>query len=207
MSAALKGSFLGNTINVKGFRLNNFSESEITICTDPIETHVLQGVTSSGDEVTVEPSMIAGNGSNFVQESDFYYAPLQYLFKDGVSMEQQVAQDIVGAGSMQLYYNYNPGNGNINGLGFLIANSDGSTTFALREFTATFNNNNIIFTFNPAITLFGSQTPDANINNINIYLDALTQGNNTYVFRYDDNIYEFHNPCTGWSFVFLNGDN
>jgi hypothetical protein len=34
----------------------------------------------------------------------------------------------------------------------------------------------------------------------------LTQGDNTYVFELQDNLYEFYNPCTGWSFVFIDAN-
>ena len=205
-NSVLKGTFSGVAVNIDGIRLGALSSSNLSLCVAPITLHSLPGVTSSGDAVVMESSLIAGNGTDFMQESDFFYSPINRIFNNGEPVDAQIAQNITGAGSMQLYYNYDIGSGTpFYALGFFLLNADGSTTFALREFTPVLNGNNITFNFKPTFTLFGNQTPDANVNNINIYLDILTQGNNTYVFKYSEGIYEFNNPCNGWSFVFYNG--
>ena len=87
-------------------------------------------------------------------------------------------------------------------LDFFIQNVNGTTTFALRQFTPTLVANRLVFDFAPDISVFGETDTDANIENVNIYLDAMTEGDNTYVFQVQDGAYEFFNPCTGWSFVF-----
>jgi hypothetical protein len=108
---------------------------------------------------------------------------------------------------MQLYYGTEFQDGTIlYGIGFVIVNSNGSVTYALKEFTPVLTQNNIVFDFKPGITLLGEETTEAEVDNIEIYLNAITEGNNTYVFKYDSDIYEFHNPCNGWSFVFIKGD-
>ena len=104
---------------------------------------------------------------------------------------------------MQLYYEYDIGSGTpFYGIGFFIQNVNGTNTFALRQFTPTLVANRLVFDFAPDISIFGEQNTDANVDNVNIYLDAMTEGDNTYVFKVQDGIYEFFNPCTGWSFVF-----
>lgn len=201
----LKGTFSGNSINIKGFKFNDLIESSITVCTDPLIIHGINGFTSSGDAVTIESSLQAANGKNFGSESYFYYAPLSYIFNNGVSAEEEITQNLTGAGNMQLYYGVDFGNGTTNAIGFYLENADGSITYALKEFSVEYQVNNMIFTFADGFLLFENETPDATLENINIYLDLLTEGNNTYVYKYSDGIYEFNNPCNGWSFVFLDG--
>jgi hypothetical protein len=145
------------------------------------------------------------SGNDFTVESDFYVAPIGNIFNNGVRANTAIEADITGALAMQLYYNY--GNGTpFYGIGFIIQNADESITFALREFTPTIVENNIVFDFEPDITISGNQQTDANIDNVNIYLDAMTSGDNTYAFKLDDGLYEFFNPCTGWSFVFFDAN-
>ena len=203
----LEETVLGNTIVIKSIRFNQLADAAISVCTDPIPIHTYSGITSTNDVVLLETSLIDVNGKTFAQLSDFYFCPLQNVFDNGTSMRNTILQDIAGALVMHLYYNYDIGTGTpLYGIGFVIQNLNGSITFALREFTPVLNDNNIIFNFAPNITLFGSQQTDANIANINIYLDALTQGDNTYVFEVSEDLYEFYNPCTGWSFVFINAN-
>lgn len=204
----LQQTILGNNIRIKSLKLNDLGDAAISVCTDPIPIHTYSGVTSSNDVFLLETSLIDVNGRRFAQLSTFYFSPLQYIFNNGESSREAVLEDITGALEMHLYYNYEiePGEPVLNGIGFVIRNLNGTVTFALREFTPVLNDNNIIFNFEPGITLFGNQTPDANVDNINIYLNALTEGNNTFVFEIGDNLYEFYNPCTGWSFVFVNAN-
>lgn len=206
-NTALAGTFLNNNITLKGIKLNTLTNAEITVCTDPIPTHAYTGVTSANHAVVLESSLIDVNGKTFATTSDFYSTPIQNIFDNGFSARDAIAADITGAAQMQLYYNYNLGGGQVlNAIGFRIVNADGTATFALREFTPTLVDNNLIFDFAPDITVFGNPQTAANIENINIYLNILTEGDHTYVFEYAEGIYEFYNPCNGWSFIFLNGN-
>lgn len=206
-NTALAGTFLSNNITLKGIKLNTLTNAEITVCTDPIPTHAYTGVTSANHAVVLESSLIDVNGKTFTTASDFYSTPIQNIFDNGFSARDAIAADITGAAQMQLYYNYNLGGGQVlNAIGFRIVNADGTATFALREFTPTLVDNNIIFDFAPDISIFGNPQTGANIENVNIYLNILTEGDHTYVFEYAEGIYEFYNPCNGWSFIFLNGN-
>ena len=200
----LTGTFLGNSINIKSLKLNTLSDGELNVCPAPIPIHSYSGFTSSNDAITLETSLLDINGAGFATLSDFYVAPLGNILNNGESAGQDVANDITGAQAMQLYYNYDLGGEPFYGIGFYIVNTDGTTTFALREFTPVLTGNNLVFNFAPEISIFGNPDTDANTDNVNIYLDALTEGDNTFVFEYADGIYEFFNPCTGWSFVFVN---
>ncbi len=201
------GTIFGSAVSIESIRLNTIGESTIDICADPIPIHNLSGTTSAGDDVFLETSLIDVSGRSFASVSDFYFAPLIYIFNNGVSMGEQIAEDVAGALEMHLYYGLPLGNGELlYGIGLVIRNLDGSITFALREFNPVLNNNNLVFNFADEITLFGNPTTDANVDNIHTYLDALSEGDNTYIFQLQQNLYEFYNPCTGWSFVFINAN-
>lgn len=198
------GTVLSNSISIKGIKFSTLTEQSLMICTEPITLHSYSGTTSGNDQVKLETGLLDVSGKNFAQASDFFVAPNENIFNNGFRVFQQIQQDITGALAMQLYYNYNDGSGiPFNAIGFLIQNPDASITFALREFTPTLTDNHIVFNFTGDVSVFGNQNTPANVQNVNIYLDAMTQGDNTYVFELADNLYEFYNPCTGWSFVFF----
>lgn len=198
----LTGSILGSNITLKSIRLDDLSDITLDgICAAPIPTHSYDGVTSKNEGVVLEPTIVDANGKRFAQASTFFSTPIHNVFHNGESVEADIAEKLTGAVQMQLYYI--PGASGLYGLGFFLQNADGTRTFALREFTPTLINNNIVFNFEDDITLFENTDPDADINNVNIYLDALTEGNHTYVYEYSEGIYEFHNPCSGWSVVFF----
>lgn len=198
---------LGNAITIESLQMSTIGDASINVCVNPIPVHTYSGTTSSGDAVLLETSLLDVSGKLFATQSDFYFSPLIYIFDNGVSVSERITQDVSGAIEMHMYYGYDLGNGNLlYGIGFVLQNLDGSVTFALRRFTPVLNDNNLVFNFEPTITLYGDQTPDAEIENVNIYLNALSDGDDTYVFRLNDGLYEFYNPCTGWSFVFINAN-
>lgn len=202
----LKQTILGNAISVSGLRLNDISETSVTVCTDPTPIHTYSGATSAGDNILLETSLVDVSGKSFAQLSDFYFSPLVYIFDNGKSVSEQISQDIAGAVEMHMYYGYDIGGGDLlYGIGFVIQNPDGTVTFALRQFKPVLQDNNLIFNFEPDITLFGDAT-NSNTDNVNIYLNALAEGDKTFVFELNEGVYEFYNPCTGWSFVFINAN-
>lgn len=201
------GNVLSNNISIKGIKFTDLIDGTLDVCADPITIHSYKGVTSAGDDVNVETSLSDASGRTFADVSDFYIAPLNNIRNNGESAAAQVAQDITGGLAMQLYYNYDIGDGQpFYAIGFYIQNANGTVTFALRQFTPTLIENNLVFAFEPDISIFGEQDTDANVDNVNIYLDLLTQGDNTYIFRLANGLYEFHNPCTEWSFIFYSGN-
>lgn len=203
----LQGAILGSAVAIKSLQLNSITEGTVSICAEPLTLHSYSGVTSSNEPVVLETTLLDINGKSFAQTSDFYFSPLIYIFNNGVSVGSQITDDVAGALEMHMYYGYDIGGDTLlYGIGFVIQNLDGTVTFALREFTPVLNDNNLVFNFKPTITLFGNPETDANIENINIYLNALSEGDKTFVFQLNDNVYEFYNPCTGWSFVLINAN-
>lgn len=203
---AYAGTVFGNNIVIKGIRFGSLTDGTLNVCPDPITVHAYTGVTSNDDAVRVETSLSDAAGRTFTQSS-FYQSPPGWILEDGISVGSRVLEDIPGVSAMQLYYNYPLGGGvMLNGLGFRIVNPNGTATFALKEFTATLVENKVSFDFEDEFSYFGSAPANDNEANMNNYLQYMTEGDNTYVFKLFDGIYEFHNPCTGWSFVFQVGN-
>jgi hypothetical protein len=197
LDVELSRTILSNNISIKSIYFGALVNSTLNICASPLDIHSMAGVTSANDDVSLESSLFDASGALFTAD-DFFVASIDVVFINGVSAWQQIQQDVHGALAMQLYYD----NDGFYGLGFVIQNDDGSITFALREFTPVVTGNKVVFNFEPGISIFGEPNTDADVNNINIYLNLLTDGGNTYVFQYNSDIFEFHNPCTGTSVGF-----
>jgi hypothetical protein len=200
-------TILNNNITIKSIKFNTLTEGTISVCPSPTTVHSYDAVTSANDKVALESTLVDATGADFTTTSDFYYSPIQYILDNGESAAQQIAADITGATYMLLYYDYDRGDGTrLNALGFYIQNPNGTITFAAREFTPTLVGNKITFDFADDITILGEPTTPANTDNIDIYLDLMTEGDNTFAFTVEDGIYEFFNPCTGWTFAFIDGN-
>jgi hypothetical protein len=196
----LSRNILGLQISISSIILTSTFATSLNECDSPIPITGLAGKTSQNDDVKLQTSLNDAAGRTFTQ-SQFYVSPNYYIFSQGESMEAQILADLPGALAMQLYYNY----GGFYAIGFVFQNADGQITFALKEFTPVLNNNNLIFQFADEISIFGPP-PDADVDNINIYLDNLTAGDKTFVFQIQPGVYEFYNPCTKWSFVFVDAN-
>ena len=197
----LKGNFFGNSINVTGLKFTALTETTFNGCATPMTMHAITGKTSQNDDIIMETTLSDLSGRTFTA-SDFYVSPLGYIFDNGVSASKDIADNVPGALAMQLYYNYQVSRGSFYAIGFVIQNADGTVTFALKEFTPVLTDNHLVFNFAGDITVSGTPISDETKAAINMYLGKLTQGDNTYVFKLDDGLYEFYNPCSGWSFVF-----
>lgn len=203
---AYSSTMFGTSIAIKGIKFGALTDGTLDVCPSPITVHAYTGVTSNNDAVRIETSLSDAAGRTFTQ-SDFYFAPLEDIYENGVSSGARIIQEIPGALSIQLYYNYSLGGNDIlNGIGFVIQNPNGTITFALKQFTPTLVENKLSFDFDDEFTYFGTTPSNPNEANMNQYLQYLTEGDNTYVFKLSTGEYEFHNPCTGWSFIFQDGN-
>jgi hypothetical protein len=203
----LAGTFAGVSISLKSILLTSFGDASINICTNPIETHTYTGVTNSNLPVVLGTTLQNATGKLFATNSNFYYSPLSFIIDNGSSASSAIQQDLPGAVEMDLFYNAQLNDGTrLYGIGFTIINSDNTQTFVYRKFNPVLNDNNIVFNFEPGIFTLGNPVTEVEMDNINIYLDKLTEGDNTYVFELFTDRYEFNNPCTGWSFVFVNAN-
>jgi hypothetical protein len=194
----LTGTFQGVNVSLKGIKFTDLSITTIDLCGGR-DVNAYEGVTSQNDQVLLEATLDSPAGAAFSNYS-FLVSPLEYIFDNGENVGNEITADITGAGAMQLYYNFD---GGFYGLGFFIQNADGTNTFALYEFTPQLIGNKIMFEFEPEISVFGNQSTPADLDNVKKYIDALTEGDQTYAFDLGDGVFELHNPCTGWSAAFI----
>lgn len=198
----LKGSFLGNSISLRGIKLNTFSTTQVTPCLNPIDVNAYSGVTSQGDNVVLEPTFFNHDEATFATDGEIYFGELYYILdENGNDVTAQIKADLIGAEGIVIY-NENSGNDPLKAIGFLIVNADGSVTIPVRKYTPTFVGNQINFAFDPDITVLRNTTTNANVNNIDIYLDKMAEGGKTHLFKINDFAYEIYNTCNGWRFIF-----
>ncbi len=203
----IAGNFAGTNLSITSIALNTLSTGSVQPCADPTPIHIYSGQTSLGDAITFESTIVNAGGTGFTQ-STLFVAPIQNIRKSGEFIFDEIEQDLPGVLEMYLLYNFSYRGEVITAMGFALQNKDGSVTIAVKEFTLAMQSNKLTFTFDPEFRFLGDEgfTPDADINNIDKYLNALTEGNTTYVFKYSDGIYEFNNPCSGWTFAFIDID-
>lgn len=203
----LEKTILGQALSFSSIHFQTFDETSVNVCADPLTFHNYTGITSENEAFLFETSLLDVNGRSFATASTFYFSPLVYIFDNGRSLGNEIPQNIPGALELHLYYGLELAGGEkLNGIGFVIQNPDNTITFALREFTPEWIENKLVFHFNPDVTLFGNTDAEVNTEMVKAYLDPLAEGDNTYVFQLNTGIYEFFNPCTGWSFVLVDAE-
>lgn len=202
----LTGSFSGNSINVSSIEFDDFSSSEVILCNDTIPTYQYTGELSTGESVVLETSLFDPEGALIDESFTFYYAVTQNIFNsEGFSAQNEVEDDIIGAIYMQIYFR-DPEDDPGTSMGFLIQNPNSGYTFALKKFSYTLTGNSIQMDFEDDYTLYNDTTATIDAEAMDKYLDLFTEGGNTYIYRYSDEIYEFYNPCNGWGFYFFTDD-
>jgi hypothetical protein len=191
------GTYHGVNLNFKSVLFSNLSESTLPVCGGR-DVHEYEGTTEQGDPVLLQSTLESPAGAGFANAYAFYVSPIEYIFENGENRGAQIGTDITGAGSLQLYLD-----DGFYALGFYILNADGTTTWALREFTPVITGNKIAMNFEPTISIYGNEDTPANIDNAYQYLDAFAQDGQTYMFEVEEGVYEMSNPCTGWSAAFI----
>lgn len=203
LNEPLQGNFFGTSIRVAGLSFSSLSESTFNGCAAPLTIHAINGKTSQDDNIVLETTLDDLSGRTFAQASDFYVGLLENIRDNGNFVANEITANIPGALAMQLYYGYDVSRGEIHAIGFIIQNTNDSFTFALREFVPVLTDNRIVFQFADELTIQGEPIPQSSEDAINMYLEKLTEGNNTYVFKLEEGVYEFYNPCSGWTFPFI----
>jgi hypothetical protein len=200
----LAGTFVGVATSLKGVQINGLENAALALCDDPIPLHAYHGVTSAGDDVLFQTSIADASGATFTGYNFFSVPPANVAYL-GESAYEQVMADIHTPLAIQLYYDFRLNDGSVlNAIGFRIQNPDGTITFALWEFVPILVGNNLKFNFAPEISQFGDAATSAeNLAAVQTYIEHLTEGGSTYVFQYSEGIYEFSNPCTGWSVLLI----
>jgi len=199
----LKGNYVGLNVSLRSVKLKTFGTSSIpAVCAGSKPIHTYTGVTAAGEGVTVEPTYSDPAGGAFTAAGNFFDAPLGNILLNGKQAYAQLQTDLTGVSDFQIY----SGASGITGMGFRLQNATGGPTYAIWQYTLTRSGNKFTFNFATDISIYGNTSPDADITKVKQYILDLTNGGNTYVIKLADMVYEFHNPCTGWSYLTI-GDN
>jgi hypothetical protein len=199
---AISGTFSGVNLSVSSLTLTTLTTAELNVCADPTPIHKYAGQTSSGDNISLESTIVNAGGAAFAQEQIFF-APLSNISNNREFVVDEIEADLKGAVQMSLLWGVSIEGETVYAIGFALVNENGSVTFALKEFTPTLESNKVTFEFKPGIRLIRDQNPDANLDNLMKYIDPLVEGNNTFVYKNTEDIFEFSNPCTGWTVGFI----
>lgn len=201
----ISGNFAGTNLSISSLTLSSLSTGEVQPCTDPVPIHIYAGQTSSGDAITLESTIVNAGGRGFTA-STLFVAPLTNIRKDGAVVLDELEQDLPTAAEMYLLYNFSYRGEIVTGMGFWVLDANGNGALVLKEFTVTFESNKLTLTFKPGIRAIAEQQGfvlEPGMNNISKYLDALAEGGNTYAYKFAEGLYEFSNPCSGWTVVFI----
>lgn len=201
----LNASFDGQSVFIKHLALDELEDASFEFCAgNPISHPIIKGSTSTGEAIEFHPTMINNSGTEFQTYSTIYIADILNIFDaEGNRMNEEIQADISGALFMVIYNEGNSDIGTITGIGFYIENpNNAEETIAVKKYVPTYENNKITFTIEPDITFVRGPDTPADLTRIDKYLNLLTEGNQTYIFEYAAGIYEFYNPCNGYSFVF-----
>lgn len=201
---ALVLGFQGAEVSIPTIELNQLNPATLAACGGTIDISQYTGSVEA-EPVSLLPTLFDPSGANFSDSASFFFASPQSIFNDGVPVGNRLEEDVEGAIALQLYY-FEREEDPFVALGFVLLNGTEQVTFALKDFTSTLSDNQIAFEFAPDYTLYGDTTATVNAAAMDVYLNNLTSGGNTYILKSASGVYEFVNPCTKWSVVFRAGN-
>ena len=204
LSESLAGNFQGNEVIVPSITFSQLADAAaIEACARTLNVQQYQGsIGESNEAIALLPTLFDPAGANFGGDFNLFRCPLGAIYDNGVSVGRQVVENVSNAAQLQMYYIDNADNPFI-AVGFLILNESGTATFALKDFSPTNTGNKIQFDFAPDYTLYNDTTVAVNPEAMDIYLNQLAEGGETYVLKAGPNQYELFNACNGWSFIFF----
>ncbi len=203
LAEPLTGNFSGTQIALPAINFSELTEAPpLEICNQSLPTQQYRGTTTESNEaVALRSTLFDPAAANFRDEFGFFNSPLGFFYDNGESVGQQMADQIAGVSSFQFYYQDDSEEPFI-AMGYRIVGENDNTTFALKDFTATIENNRIQFEFAPDYTLYNDTTATVNAEAMDFYLNKLTENNEAYLFKVSENVFEMYNPCNGWSALF-----
>ncbi|MGB3779227.1 MAG: DUF4302 domain-containing protein [Tunicatimonas sp.] len=196
--------FQGGEVVVPSIELNQLTPATLTACGGNIAINQYTGSVEAAP-VSLLPTLFDPNGAGFNDSASFFFAGPQDIFNDGVPVGTRLREDVDGAVALQLYY-FDREEDPFIALGFVLLGGNDQVTFALKDFTPTLSDNQIALEFAPDYTLYGDTTATVNAPAMDVYLNNLTSGGNTYILKSATGVYEFVNPCSKWSVVFRAGN-
>ncbi len=146
------------------------------------------------------PALFDPVGETFPDSVGTYLANPGDIYDNGVSVGARVRQDIDGMIGLVLY-NFGGGDDPLVAVGFGIVSND-ELVVPVRDYTPVYTGNQIEFNLEDEYRIIiGDTTATIQPVPMNDYLMNLTEGGQTRILQSGPGVYEFFNPCTGWSAI------
>ena len=198
----LAGSFQGNEVLIPSITLSQLADAaDIEACARTLDVQQYQGsIGESNEAIALLPTLFDPAGAAFQSSSGTYLANPGDIYDNGVSVGNQVTQDIEGMIGLVLY-NFDEGQDPFVAIGFGIVLND-ELVVPARNFDPTYTGNQIEFNLETEYDIvIGDTTLVLDTIPMNTYLNNLTAGGSTRILQSGSGVYEFYNPCTGWSAI------
>lgn len=198
----LVDNYFGNDVNISAINFRALSDAlDIEACDQVFDIQQYQAtIAEGGNAVAMLPTLVDPGGSEFQNESGTYLANPGSIYRNGVSVGNQVTQDIEGMIGLVMYYFDNDESPFI-ALGFGLVQND-ELVVPVRDFVPTYTNNQIEFSFDTDYeVVIGDTTAVLDTAAMNTYIRNITEGGRTRILQSNSSTYELYNPCTGWSAI------
>ncbi|MGB3850222.1 MAG: DUF4302 domain-containing protein [Tunicatimonas sp.] len=196
------GNFFGTEINISAITLNELVEAgTVESCGEAVAIQQYQGtIAESNTPIVMLPALFDPAGETFPDSVGTYLANPGDIYDNGVSVGARVRQDIDGMIGLVLY-NFGGGDDPLVAVGFGIVSND-ELVVPVRDYTPVYTGNQIEFNLEDEYRIIiGDTTATIQPVPMNDYLMNLTEGGQTRILQSGPGVYEFFNPCTGWSAI------
>ena len=198
----LVGNYFGNEVNIPAIDFRELSDAaDVEACNQIFDIQQYRAtIAGEGDAVALLPTIFDPGGAEFQNESGTYLANPGDIYQNGVSVGNQVTQDIEGMIGLVMYY-FDDSQSPFIALGFGLVQND-ELVVPVRNFTPTYTDNQIDFAFEMDYeVVIGDTTAVLDTASMNVYLKNITEGGSTRILQTTSSTYELYNPCTGWSAI------
>ena len=202
LGESLAGNFQGNEVNIPSITFSQLADAaDIEACAQTIDIQQYQGnIGESNETVTLLPTLFDPAGAAFRSNAGTYLANPGDIYDNGESVGRRVTQDIEGMIGLVLY-NFDREQDPFVALGFGIISND-ELVVPARNFAPTYTDNQVEFNLETEYDIvIGDTTAVLDTIPMNSYINNLVEGGNTRILQSGPGIYEFYNPCTGWSAI------
>lgn len=197
----LLSTYRGTEVNVSAINFQSLTDAPtIDKCGQPTPVQQYTAtLEESGESVALLPTLFDPGGAQLQDLSEIFVAGVGGMYDNGVSVGQQVFDATGGAVNFVVYHIQNRQD-SFFAMGYLLQLDDGGFSIPVKEFTPTYEGNQVAFGFAPDYSFTnGDTTVTLNTDALDTYLNNITEGGQTRLIQTGEMRYELFNPCTGWS--------
>ena len=197
----LIATYRGMEVNISAINFRSLTDAPtIDKCGQPTSVQqymaILEG---SGESVALLPTLFDPGGARLQGLSEIFLASVGGMYDNGVSVGQQIFDATGGATTFVIYHTQNRQD-SFFAMGYVLEFDDGGFSIPVKEFTPTYEGNQVTFEFTPDYSFTnGDTTVTLNTGALDTYLNNITEGGQTRLIQTSEMRYELFNPCTGWS--------